>query len=95
MFYLIECLLNCGFSEPNQAAQNTAIQIPVDSRNHWAETWIKDMIRYGVMNIEPDGNFYPDDKINRATYALAVQRLLVVATRDEGLEILWRKPKQI
>ena len=75
-----------GFQSPNQAAQNTAIQIPVDSRNHWAETWIKDMIRYGVMNIEPDGNFYPDDKINRATYALAVQRLLVVATRDEGLE---------
>ena len=38
------------------------------------------------MNVEPDGNFYPDDSINRATYAMAVQRLLVVATRDEGLE---------
>jgi len=44
------------------------------------------MIRYGIMNIEPDGNFYPDDNINRATYAMAVQRLLVVATRDESLE---------
>ena len=38
------------------------------------------------MNVEPDGNFYPDDNINRATYALAVQRLLVVATRDQSLE---------
>ena len=77
---------SAGFQSPSQAAQNTTIQVPNDSRNHWAETWIKDMIRYGVMNVEPDGNFYPDDKINRATYALAVQRLLVVATRDESLE---------
>ena len=75
-----------GFQSPSQAAQNSAIAVPNDSRNHWAETWIKDMIRYGVMNVEPDGNFYPDDNINRATYAMAVQRLLVVATRDESLE---------
>ena len=73
-----------GFQSPSQAAQNSAIAVPNDSRNHWAETWIKDMIRYGVMNVEPDGNFYPDDNINRATYAMAVQRLLVVATRDES-----------
>ena len=75
-----------GFQSPSQAAQNSSIAVPNDSRNHWAETWIKDMIRYGIMNVEPDGNFYPDDNINRATYAMAVQRLLVVATRDESLE---------
>jgi len=77
---------SAGFQSPSQAAQNTSIAVPNDSRDHWAETWIKDMIRYGIMNVEPDGNFYPDDNINRATYAMAVQRLLVVATRDESLE---------
>ncbi len=77
---------NTGFQSPSQAAQTANIAIPNDSKGHWAETWIKDMIRYGVMNVEPDGNFYPDDNINRATYAMAVQRLLVVATRDESLE---------
>ena len=75
-----------GFQSPSQAAQTANVAIPNDSKGHWAETWIKDMIRYGVMNVEPDGNFYPDDSINRATYAIAVQRLLVVATRDESLE---------
>ena len=75
-----------GFQSPSQAAQTANVAIPNDSKGHWAETWIKDMIRYGVMNVEPDGNFYPDDSINRATYAMAVQRLLVVATRDESLE---------
>jgi hypothetical protein len=77
---------NSGFQTPSQANQTSTIVVPNDSRNHWAETWIKDMIRYGIMNIEPDGNFYPDDTVNRANYALAVQRLLVVATRDESLE---------
>ena len=75
-----------GFQTPSQASQATTVVVPNDSRDHWAETWIKDMIRYGIMNVEPDGNFYPDDDINRANYAMAVQRLLVVATRDESLE---------
>ena len=75
-----------GFQTPSQANQTATVTVPNDSRGHWAETWIKDMIRYGIMNVEPDGNFYPDDDINRANYALAVQRLLVVATRDESLE---------
>ena len=75
-----------GFQTPGQAAQASTVTVPNDSKGHWAETWIKDMLRYGIMNIEPDGNFYPDDNINRAIYAMAVQRLLVVATRDESLE---------
>ena len=75
-----------GFQTPSQPNQTATVIVPNDSRDHWAETWIKDMIRYGIMNVEPDGNFYPDDDINRANYALAVQRLLVVATKDESLE---------
>lgn len=77
---------NAGFQTPGQAAQTAMITTPNDAMNHWAETWIKDMIRYGIMDVEPDGKFYPDDTISRATYAMAVQRLLVVATRDESLE---------
>ena len=77
---------SAGFQSPTQAAENATVTVPNDTRDHWAETWIKDMIRYGIMNVEPDGNFYPDDNMNRATYAMAVQRLLVVATRDESLE---------
>jgi tetratricopeptide (TPR) repeat protein len=77
---------NTGFQTPGQATQTANVTVPNDARNHWAETWIKDMIRYGIMDVEPDGNFYPDDTINRALYAMAVQRLLVVATRDESIE---------
>jgi tetratricopeptide (TPR) repeat protein len=75
-----------GFQTPGQADQTATVTTPNDANGHWAEAWIKDMIRYGIMDVEPDGNFYPDDTISRAIYALAVQRLLVVATRDESLE---------
>ena len=75
-----------GFQTPGQATQTAVITTPNDANGHWAEAWIKDMIRYGIMDVEPDGNFYPDDRITRAIYAMAVQRLLVVATRDESLE---------
>ena len=34
----------------------------------------------------PPPVYLGDDNMNRATYAMAVQRLLVVATRDESLE---------
>jgi tetratricopeptide (TPR) repeat protein len=73
-----------GFQTPGQADQTATVTTPNDANGHWAEAWIKDMIRYGIMDVEPDGNFYPDDTISRAIYALAVQRLLVVATRDES-----------
>ncbi len=77
---------NAGFQTPSQMANETQMALPADARGHWAETWVLDMMKYGIMDVEPDGKFYPDDTINRANYALAVQRLLVVATRDEGLE---------
>lgn len=77
---------NPGFQTPSQMAAQQNITIPADARGHWAETWVKDMIRYGILDPFPDGNFYPNDVVDRANYAMAVQRLLVVATRDHGLE---------
>lgn len=77
---------NTGFQTPSQMTSEATITIPPDARGHWAETWVKDMLRYGILDISPDGKFYPDEVITRANYALAVQRLLVIATRDESLE---------
>ncbi len=75
-----------GFLTPGQMAAEQADLEPGDIKGHWAEGWIKEMLDYGVMDLNPDGLFYPDEAITRANYALAVQRLLVVATRDNSLE---------
>ena len=75
-----------GFQTPSQmqAQQNT--NLPPDVRGHWAESWIKEALKYNVMDVFPDGKFYPDETVTRANYAMAVQRLLVAATRDASLE---------
>lgn len=74
------------FQTPGQVAAEEAYIEPGDIKGHWAEGWVSEMIQYGVMDLNPDGLFYPDESITRANYALAVQRLLVVATRDNSLE---------
>lgn len=78
---------NTGFQTPSQMAASSNTPTPPDAQGHWAETWVKDMLRYSILDIFPDGNFYPNEVVDRANYAIAVQRLLVAATRDESLEM--------
>jgi len=78
---------NTGFQTPGQASAGSSAVNPVDSKGHWAETWINEMTKYSVLDVSPDRKFYPDEVISRAEYAMAVQRLLVVATKDPELEI--------
>ena len=76
-----------GFQTPAEmAAAGTEAGNPTDSKGHWAEVWINEMSRYGILEGGPGQPFYPDEPVNRAEYALAVQRLLVLVTGDPGLE---------
>ena len=76
-----------GFQTPGQINTSTRSQKPSDASGHWASSWINEVIQYGILEVGPDGRFYPDETITRAEYAMSVQRLLVVATRDSDLEI--------
>jgi len=76
-----------GFQTPGQMNTSTRSQKPSDASGHWASSWINEVIQYGILEVGPDGRFYPDETITRAEYAMSVQRLLVVATRDNDLEI--------
>lgn len=79
---------NTGFQTPGQStAAKSPSSNPPDSKGHWAETWINQMTNLGVLQISPDGKFYPDEVISRAEYAVAVQGLLVLATKDPDLEV--------
>ena len=44
------------------------------------------MSKYGILEGTPGQPFYPDESVNRAEYALAIQRILSVVTGDAGLE---------
>jgi tetratricopeptide (TPR) repeat protein len=77
---------SAGFQTPAEMQAQRSSNLPPDATGHWAENWIKEVLRYNVMDIFPDGKFYPDETVTRANYAMAVQRLLVAATRDPSLE---------
>ena len=76
-----------GFQTPGQMNTSSRSRTPSDASSHWASSWINEVIQYGILEVGPDGRFYPDETITRAEYAMAVQRLLVVATRDNSLEV--------
>ncbi|OGC06180.1 hypothetical protein A2V82_11920 [candidate division KSB1 bacterium RBG_16_48_16] len=56
-----------------------------DVDNHWATNWIKKVIDNRVMDVFPDRTFRPDEKINRANYAMLMQNILILVTGDESL----------
>ncbi len=77
---------NPGFMTPAQMKAMNQSFTPVDVAGHWAEVWIDDAVKYGVMDVYPDGLFHPNETVTRAGYAMAVQRMLVAATGDNSLE---------
>ena len=44
------------------------------------------MSTYGILEGAPGQPFYPDEDVNRAEYAMAIQRILSIVTGDAGLE---------
>ena len=76
-----------GFQTPAQMQAGRSGQgSPSDSKGHWAEVWINEMSKYGILEGAPGQPFYPDENVNRAEYAMAIQRILSIVTGDSGLE---------
>ncbi len=47
-----------------------------DVRGHWAETYINDAVRLGIIKGYTDGNFLPDEKVSRAEFVSMINRAL-------------------
>ncbi len=60
-------------------------ELATDISNHWAKTWIEDVIRAGAMDVFPDRTFRPDEPITRSNYAVFLQNILIAITGDESL----------
>ena len=75
-----------GFQTPAQMMSQGNAPLPGDVRGSWAEGWIEEAMKLGVVETDPDGNFYPAESVTRAGYARAVARILTMVTRDQTLE---------
>ncbi|HDP99490.1 MAG TPA: tetratricopeptide repeat protein [bacterium] len=70
-----------------EATQVTKMEAATDIKGHWAENWIKDIIKAEVPGLMPypDHTFRPDDSITRANYAQVMQSIMIMVTADESL----------
>jgi len=71
---------------PPQGTQMPAMTPPaitdVDG-GHWARGYIELVTRLSLMQPFPDRTFRPADRVDRATYAMTIQEILVLASGDE------------
>ena len=74
------------FQPPGATTTPGQATTPQDVAGHWAEPWIMEAVKLGVFEMDPAGNFSPGQSVTRVDYAMAVQRILVVATRDASLD---------
>lgn len=72
-----------GQREPDQTGEMLPPDVPED---HWAKSFIKEVLEKGAMEVTPDGNFNPDERVNRAEFARLVEKFLVRYWNDPGLE---------
>jgi tetratricopeptide (TPR) repeat protein len=74
--------------EPGKKGTTTARRTTAsDIANHPLRTDIEELIRIGTRGLEvyPDGTFRPDEKVDRASYAMMVEDILIKVTGDQGL----------
>lgn len=60
--------------------------LPVDSKNHWAQQYIGLLIDKGTIGGFPDGTFKPDDGITRAQFAAIVVKALGLPAAGRNAE---------
>jgi tetratricopeptide (TPR) repeat protein len=73
-----------------QSAPQRDIGVLTDVRGHWAERWISQVARAGIMEPFPNHTFQPRALVRRVDLAQAVTRLLnLIAVADPGRARTW------
>ncbi|MCK4771568.1 MAG: S-layer homology domain-containing protein [Candidatus Latescibacteria bacterium] len=76
------------FAPPDQQqAQAQRVTAPNDVQSdHWARVHIEQVVKFGAMDLFPDGTFRPNQVVTRLDLALLIQRVLVEAYDDDSLK---------
>jgi tetratricopeptide (TPR) repeat protein len=77
-----------GFKDPEQAKRPAAgTATPADIADHPLRADIEALLRIGARGLEvyPDGRFRPDDPVDRASYAMMVEDILIKVSGDQAL----------
>ena len=77
-----------AFKDPDAAKQVKPARAPAtDIATHPLKADIDEVVRIGMRGLEPypDGTFRPDGLVNRATYAMMVEDILIKVSGDNAL----------
>lgn len=77
-----------SFKEPGKFVSETKTPITAnDITDHPLKADIEGILQIGVRGLEryPDGNFYPNEFVDRATYAMMIEDILIKVTGDNSL----------
>lgn len=77
-----------SFKDPEKAKRGAAVNVtPADIINHPLRADIEGVLQLGVRGLEayPDGSFRPNDLVDRATYAMMIEDILIKVTGDNTL----------
>jgi len=72
-----------GQKDAIQTGEVLPPDVPAD---HWAKSFIKESLEKGVLELMPDNNFHPDEKVDRAEFARLIEKFLVRYYNDPSLE---------
>ncbi len=72
-----------GQRKSETAGEMLPPDVPED---HWARSFIKEALDKGAMETLPDGNFHPDEKVNRAEFSRIIEKFMIRYWNDPSLE---------
>ena len=72
-----------GQKDAIQTGEVLPPDVPAD---HWAKSFIKESLEKGVLELMPDNNFHPDEKVDRAEFARLIEKFLIRYYNDPSLE---------
>ncbi len=76
---------NPNFYATSNSDDGSEVSI-VDINGHWAEPWIRDVVRVGAMDVYPDNSFRPNAPVQRMNFAMTLQNVFILVTGDRTLD---------
>ena len=75
-----------GFVAFGEKKKNDAnIQIKDVKSDFWAYSFIRKVVSLGIMDLFPDGKFYPNKPITKADYALFISRIIIKLSDEKNM----------
>ena len=67
----------------SKVEETVAADVPA---THWAVSFINEALQRGIIEKFPDGNYHPEESVNRAEFARLIEHFMVKAWDDRSLE---------